>query len=85
MTVPFNSGKKTANERNDSSTIFFGMMLNNTAFAAFWLVLIRRTGGVGGYGFSDVMLVWAFVSSSTRPGARALRQHTATRQHHHGR
>jgi len=43
---------------------FFGMMLNNAAFAAFWLVLIRRTGSVGGYGFSDVMLVWAFVSTS---------------------
>ena len=43
---------------------FFGMMLNNAAFAAFWAVLIARTGDVGGYGFSDVMLVWAFVSTS---------------------
>jgi len=43
---------------------FFGMMLNNAAFAAFWLVLINRTGAVGGYGFSDVMLVWALVSTS---------------------
>ncbi|MBU0928270.1 MAG: ABC-2 family transporter protein [Spirochaetes bacterium] len=43
---------------------FFGMLLNNAAFAAFWMVLIERTGAVGGYGFSDVMLVWAFVSTS---------------------
>ena len=43
---------------------FFGMMLNNAAFAAFWMVLIDRTGKVGGYGFSDVMLVWALVSTS---------------------
>ena len=43
---------------------FFGMMLNNAAFAAFWLVLIGRTGAVGGYGFSDVMLIWALVSTS---------------------
>lgn len=43
---------------------FFGMMLNNAAFAAFWAVLIERTGDIGGYGFSDVMMVWALVSSS---------------------
>jgi len=42
----------------------FGMMLNNAAFALFWGVLIARTGGVGGYGFSDIMLVWALVSTS---------------------
>ncbi|HAP43412.1 MAG: hypothetical protein A2004_07555 [Spirochaetes bacterium GWC1_61_12] len=43
---------------------FFGMMLNNAAFAAFWAVLIARTGAVGGYGFNDVMFVWGFVSSA---------------------
>jgi ABC-2 type transport system permease protein len=43
---------------------FFGMVLNNAAFAAFWAVLIGRTGSVGGYGFSDVMFIWALVSSS---------------------
>jgi len=43
---------------------FFGMMLNNAAFAAFWKVLLDRVGKVGGYGFSDVMLLWALVSSS---------------------
>ncbi len=43
---------------------FFGMMLNNAAFAAFWAVLIGKTGSVGGYGFNDVMFVWALVSSS---------------------
>ena len=42
----------------------FGMMLNNAAFAFFWAVLIDRTGGIGGYGFSDVMVIWALVSSS---------------------
>ncbi len=42
----------------------FGMMLNNAAFAVFWKVLIDRTGGIGGYGFSDIMFVWAVVSSS---------------------
>ena len=43
---------------------FFGMMLNNAAFAAFWAVLIDRAGAVGGYGFDDVMFVWALVSTS---------------------
>ena len=42
----------------------FGMMLNNAAFALFWGVLIGRTGGVGGYGFADIMFVWALVSSA---------------------
>lgn len=42
----------------------FGMMLNNGAFALFWGVLIARTGGVGGYGFADIMFVWALVSTS---------------------
>ena len=42
----------------------FGMMLNNAAFALFWKVLIGKVGSVGGYGFSEVMLVWALVSTS---------------------
>lgn len=42
----------------------FGMMLNNGAFALFWAVLVARTGGVGGYGFSDIMFVWAIVSTA---------------------
>jgi len=42
----------------------FGMMLNNAAFALFWGVLIGKVGSVGGYGFSDVMLIWALVSTS---------------------
>ncbi|HPE36272.1 MAG TPA: ABC-2 family transporter protein [Spirochaetales bacterium] len=42
----------------------FGMMLNNAAFAAFWAVLIGRTGAVGGYGFQDVMFVWGLVSTA---------------------
>lgn len=42
----------------------FGMMLNNGAFALFWAVLVGRTGGVGGYGFSDIMFVWALVSTA---------------------
>lgn len=43
---------------------FFGMMLNNAAFAAFWAILIARTGSVGGYGFSDIMFVWGLVSTA---------------------
>jgi ABC-2 type transport system permease protein len=43
---------------------FFGMMLNNAAFALFWGMLIGKVGSVGGYGFDDVMLIWALVSSS---------------------
>ena len=42
----------------------FGMILNNAAFAFFWAVLIARTGGIGGYDFSDIMFIWALVSSA---------------------
>jgi ABC-2 type transport system permease protein len=42
----------------------FGMMLNNAAFAFFWAILIDKVGNVGGYGFEDVMLIWALVSTS---------------------
>jgi len=42
----------------------FGMMLNNAAFAAFWGALIARAGKVGGYGFTDVMVIWALTSTS---------------------
>jgi ABC-2 type transport system permease protein len=43
---------------------FFGMILNNAAFALFWAVLIGRAGMVGGYGFVDIMFIWALVSTS---------------------
>jgi len=42
----------------------FGMMLNNAAFALFWGMLIGKVGNIGGYGFDDVMLIWALVSTS---------------------
>ena len=40
------------------------MMLNNAAFAAFWAILLGKTGSVGGYDFYDIMFVWGFVSSA---------------------
>lgn len=41
-----------------------GMMLNNAAFALFWHFLIQRTGPIAGYGFEDVMFIWAISSCS---------------------
>ena len=38
---------------------FFGMMLNNASFLVFWTVLIGHTGTIGGWGFSDVLFLWA--------------------------
>jgi len=43
---------------------FFGMILNNSVFALFWFVVIDRTGGIGGYGFSDIMIVLALSSTA---------------------
>ena len=41
----------------------FGMFLNNSAFIFFWLILFERVGGdIKGYGFSDVMFLWALAA-----------------------
>jgi len=40
----------------------FGMILNNCAFIVFWKVLFRRAGNLGGYGFRDVMFLWAITA-----------------------
>ncbi len=42
----------------------FGMVLNNASFILFWLLLLNRIGGeLNGYGFDQVMYLWAVVSS----------------------
>ncbi len=41
----------------------FGMFLNNASFAFFWWLLFEKVGDIGGYGFDEVMLLWAFASS----------------------
>lgn len=42
----------------------FGMMVNNAAFIVFWQVLFRRAGNLGGYGFREVMFLWALAASA---------------------
>lgn len=42
----------------------FGMILNNCAFIIFWLMLFQRVGGdINGYGFSEVMFLWALATT----------------------
>jgi len=42
----------------------FGMALNNAAFIIFWHVLLERVGGeIAGYGFTEVMFLWALAAS----------------------
>lgn len=36
-----------------------GMILNNSAFIFFWLILFDRVGRINGYGFTEVMLLWS--------------------------
>lgn len=38
---------------------FLGMMLNNATFLVFWTVLMEHTGSIGGWGFQDVLFLWA--------------------------
>lgn len=41
-----------------------GMALNNSAFLVFWWLLFDKMGNIGGYSFSDVVLLWGLASSS---------------------
>jgi ABC-2 type transport system permease protein len=42
----------------------FGMVLNNSAFIFFWWILFNNMKDIGGYGFKDVMTLWAIASTS---------------------
>lgn len=42
----------------------FGMILNNASFAFFWWVLFDQVGSIAGYGFFDIMTLWAISSSA---------------------
>ncbi len=41
----------------------FGMMINNSSFIFFWWILFDNVGAIGGYGFKEVMALWALVST----------------------
>ena len=42
----------------------FGMIINNASFIFFWWILFENKSSIGGYGFEDVMTLWALMSSS---------------------
>jgi ABC-2 type transport system permease protein len=43
----------------------FGMAINNATFIFFWWIAFDKVGGaIGGYGFADIMFIWALASSS---------------------
>ncbi len=61
----FSSNLKAAAEyRVNFIAQVLGMALNNAAFIVFWKVLLGRAGPVAGYGFEDVMFIWAVASSA---------------------
>ncbi|MCK8058523.1 MULTISPECIES: ABC transporter permease [unclassified Fusibacter] len=41
-----------------------GMVLNNSAFIFFWWILFNTVENIGGYGFEDVMRIWALTSTA---------------------
>ncbi|HEX2947538.1 MAG TPA: ABC-2 family transporter protein [Clostridia bacterium] len=41
-----------------------GMFLNDTFFIFFWWVIFSKVSSLGGYGFKDVMLIWALAAST---------------------
>jgi len=63
--VSFRTNFKAAREYRINFLLqVFGMVLNNAAFAVFWKLLLARTGTLAGYGFEDVMHLWALSSTS---------------------
>ncbi|WIV11780.1 ABC-2 family transporter protein [Proteiniborus sp. MB09-C3] len=42
----------------------FGMIINNASFIFFWWILFENVESIGGYGFEQVMTLWAISSSS---------------------
>jgi ABC-2 type transport system permease protein len=40
-------------------TQVLGMILNNASFIVFWMILLEQVGDIGGYGFEEVMFLWA--------------------------
>lgn len=41
-----------------------GMFLNNTFFIFFWWVIFQKVSSIGGYGFREVMLIWAMAAAT---------------------
>lgn len=41
-----------------------GMFLNNAFFIFFWWVIFQKVTSIGGYGFREIMLVWALAAST---------------------
>ena len=42
----------------------FGMALNNAAFVVFWRIVYSKVETIGGYGFREVMFIWALASAA---------------------
>lgn len=40
-------------------TQVLGMILNNASFIVFWMILLGQLGNIRGYGFKEVMFLWA--------------------------
>ncbi len=40
-------------------TQVLGMILNNASFIVFWIILLGQLGDIRGYGFKEVMFLWA--------------------------
>ena len=56
--------RSAAEYRTNFAVQVLGMLLNNAAFIFFWKVLLSRAGSVAGYGFKDIMFLWALAASS---------------------
>ena len=44
-------------------TQIFGMILNNASFIAFWAILYSRIEDINGYGFREIMFLWALAAT----------------------
>ncbi|NQT59367.1 MAG: ABC-2 family transporter protein [Bacteroidetes bacterium] len=44
-------------------TQIFGMILNNASFIVFWAILYARIDDIKGYGFREIMFLWALAAA----------------------
>ena len=63
LSVKYNIMREMTNRVTFLTNVLF-MVLNNSTFLIQWLLLFHLKSDIGGYGFRDVMVLWALAAST---------------------
>lgn len=63
LSVKYNIMREMVNHVTFLTNVIF-MVLNNAAFIVQWMVLFHLKEGIGGYGLSDILVLWGLASST---------------------